>query len=106
MTENIREFELLLGHAALRLWPEFPREVQEDYLKQRYLLIPQYETTWQFFCTTDTRKLHIHPSPQHGVAVRRTQKSFTEMEHEHRGIKYFALFVLVEPNGTGERGSD
>ena len=29
MTENIRVFELLLRHAALRLWPEFPREVQE-----------------------------------------------------------------------------
>ena len=29
MTEDIREFELLLGHAALRLWPELPREVQE-----------------------------------------------------------------------------
>ena len=29
MTETVREFELLLGHAALRLWPELPREVQE-----------------------------------------------------------------------------
>lgn len=29
MTENVPEFELLLGHAALRLWPELPREVQE-----------------------------------------------------------------------------
>jgi hypothetical protein len=29
MTEYLKEFERLLGHAALRLWPELPREVQE-----------------------------------------------------------------------------
>jgi hypothetical protein len=104
MTEKIREFELLLGHAALRLWPEFPREVQERLFETAVPL--------------DTKPLGsfpARPTPENctstqaysmGLAVRRTQKSFTEMEHEHRGIKYFALFVLVEPNGTGERGSD
>jgi hypothetical protein len=29
MNDTIREFEQLLGHAALGLWSEFPREVQE-----------------------------------------------------------------------------
>jgi hypothetical protein len=29
MSESLSEFERLLGHAALRLWPELPREVQE-----------------------------------------------------------------------------
>lgn len=29
MTENLRELEQFLGHAALLLWPELPREVQE-----------------------------------------------------------------------------
>jgi hypothetical protein len=30
MSENLSEFERLLGHAALRLWSELPREVQEN----------------------------------------------------------------------------
>jgi len=30
MSENLGEFERLLGHAALRLWSELPREVQEN----------------------------------------------------------------------------
>jgi len=29
MSENLGEFERLLGHAALRLWSELPREVQD-----------------------------------------------------------------------------
>jgi hypothetical protein len=29
MSENLSAFERLLGHAALQLWPELPREVQE-----------------------------------------------------------------------------
>ena len=29
MSENPSDFERLLGHAALRLWSELPREVQE-----------------------------------------------------------------------------
>jgi hypothetical protein len=30
MSENLSEFERLLGQAALRLWPELPRDVQEN----------------------------------------------------------------------------
>lgn len=30
MNENLAEFERLLGRAALQLWPELPREVQEQ----------------------------------------------------------------------------
>jgi hypothetical protein len=29
MSEILSEFERLLGHAAPRLWPELPRDVQE-----------------------------------------------------------------------------
>jgi len=29
MSENPSDFERLIGHAALRLWSELPREVQE-----------------------------------------------------------------------------
>jgi hypothetical protein len=30
MIENLSEFERLLGHAALQLWPELPRQVQRE----------------------------------------------------------------------------
>ena len=29
MSDTAGEFERLLGHAALRLWPDLPRDVQE-----------------------------------------------------------------------------
>ena len=29
MNDTISEFERLLGHAALKLWPDLPRDVQE-----------------------------------------------------------------------------
>jgi hypothetical protein len=29
MNDNAREFERLLGHAALKLWPDLPRDVRE-----------------------------------------------------------------------------
>jgi hypothetical protein len=29
MRETVNEFERLLGHAALRLWSDLPRDVQE-----------------------------------------------------------------------------
>jgi hypothetical protein len=29
MNDTAREFERLLGHAALKLWPDLPRDVQE-----------------------------------------------------------------------------
>ena len=40
MTEYIKEFERLLGHAALRLWPELPREVQEKLFETAVPLDP------------------------------------------------------------------
>jgi hypothetical protein len=29
MSDIVREFERLLGHAALKLWPDLPRDVQQ-----------------------------------------------------------------------------
>jgi hypothetical protein len=40
MSENLGEFERLLGHAALRLWSELPREVQENLFETAVPLDP------------------------------------------------------------------
>ena len=38
MSEDPSDFERLLGHAALRLWSELPREVQEKLFEYRLIL--------------------------------------------------------------------
>jgi hypothetical protein len=56
MSESLSEFERLLGHAALRLWSELPREVQEKPLETAVPLDPvirnrfaiKAEPEWQF----------------------------------------------------------
>jgi len=40
MSENLGEFERLLGYAALRLWSELPREVQENLFETAVPLDP------------------------------------------------------------------
>ena len=40
MSVNLGEFERLLGHAALRLWSELPREVQEKLFETAVPLDP------------------------------------------------------------------
>ena len=40
MSENLGEFERLLGHAALRFWSELPREVQENLFETAVRLDP------------------------------------------------------------------
>jgi hypothetical protein len=40
MSENLGEFERLLGRAALRLWSELPREVQENLFERAVPLDP------------------------------------------------------------------
>jgi hypothetical protein len=40
MSERPTEFEQLLGHAALRLWSELPREVQEKLFETAVPLDP------------------------------------------------------------------
>ena len=52
MSENLGEFERLLGHAALRLWSELPREVQENLFETAVPLDPVIRNGWRFFFTT------------------------------------------------------
>jgi hypothetical protein len=40
MSESPSEFEQMLGHAALRLWSELPREVQEKLFETAVPLDP------------------------------------------------------------------
>jgi hypothetical protein len=40
MSGTVREFERLLGSAALRLWPDLPRDVQEKLFETAVPLDP------------------------------------------------------------------
>ena len=49
MSENLREFEQLLGLAALRFWPELPREVQEKLFETAVPLDPMVRNRLAIF---------------------------------------------------------
>ena len=49
MNERPTEFEQLLGHAALRLWSELPREVQEKLFETAATLDPVIRTRLAIF---------------------------------------------------------
>jgi hypothetical protein len=40
MNDIVSEFERLLGHAALKLWPDLPRDVQEQLFETAVPLDP------------------------------------------------------------------
>jgi len=49
MSENPSDFERLLGHAALRLWSELPREVQEKLFETAVPLDPSIRNRLAIF---------------------------------------------------------
>ena len=49
MNERPTEFEQLLGHAALRVWSELPREVQEKLFETAATLDPVIRTRLAIF---------------------------------------------------------
>jgi hypothetical protein len=44
MSDIASEFERLLGHAALKLWPDLPRDVQQLLFETAFPSIQQFET--------------------------------------------------------------
>jgi hypothetical protein len=56
MSENLREFEQLLGLAALRLWPELPREVQEKLFETAAPLDPVIRNRLAIFSSRSASK--------------------------------------------------
>jgi hypothetical protein len=63
MTEIVREFELLLGHAALRLWSELPREVQEKLFETAVPLDPAIRNRMAIFLHDRHPKTAHPPKP-------------------------------------------
>jgi len=52
MSENLSEFERLLGHAALRLWSELPRKVQEKLFETAVPFDPMIRNRLAIFLQT------------------------------------------------------
>jgi hypothetical protein len=63
MTEIVREFELLLGHAALRLWSELPRDVQEKLFETAVPLDPAIRNRMAIFLHDRHPKTAHPPKP-------------------------------------------
>jgi hypothetical protein len=63
MSESLREFERLLGHAALRLWSELPREVQEKLFETAVPLDPVIRNRLAIFLHTRHPRTVYPPKP-------------------------------------------
>jgi hypothetical protein len=63
MTETVGEFERLLGHAALRLWSELPREVQEKLFETAVPLDPAIRNRMAIFLHDRHPKTAHPPKP-------------------------------------------
>ena len=61
------EFERLLGHAALQLWPDLPREVQETLFEAAAPMDPEIRNRLATFLH-DHHPRTAHPSKPNGIA--------------------------------------
>jgi hypothetical protein len=62
MNNSTHEFERLLSKAALVLWTDFPRDVQESLFETAVAGEVIIRTIWLRTCTTTIRKRLIHQS--------------------------------------------
>ena len=67
MNETISEFERLLGKAALQLWSELPREVQESLFETAVPLDPIVRNRLAIFLH-DRHPRTAHPAQPTGLA--------------------------------------
>jgi hypothetical protein len=60
MNNLSNEFELLLGHAAFKLWPDLPRDMQEKLFEAAVPNNPllRYSIASPYFFMTIIRELH------------------------------------------------
>jgi len=63
MSEDPGEFERLLGHAALRLWSELPREVQEKLFETAVPLDPMVRNRLAIFLHDRHPRMAHPPKP-------------------------------------------
>ena len=63
MSGTVREFERLLGNAALRLWPDLPRDVQEKLFETAVPLDPAIRNRLAIFLHDRHPKTAHPPKP-------------------------------------------
>jgi hypothetical protein len=88
MNDTVGEFERLLGHAALKLWPDLPRDVQELLFETAVPIDPTIRNRLAVF-------LHDrHPRTAH--PPKPTQLAVTERDHGFGAIHWVArAFAMV-----------
>jgi hypothetical protein len=64
MSGTVSEFERLLGHAALRLWPDLPRDVQEKLFETAVPLDPAIRNRLAIFLHDRHPKTAHPPKPK------------------------------------------
>ena len=64
MSGTVREFERLLGNAALRLWPDLPRDVQEKLFETAVPLDPAIRNRLAIFLHDRHPKTAHPPKPK------------------------------------------
>ena len=63
MSGTVREFERLLGNAALRVWPDLPRDVQEKLFETAVPLDPAIRNRLAIFLHDRHPKTAHPPKP-------------------------------------------
>ena len=63
MSGTVREFERLVGNAALRLWPDLPRDVQEKLFETAVPLDPAIRNRLAIFLHDRHPKTAHPPKP-------------------------------------------
>src|SRR5260370_33397437 len=63
MNNLSREFELLLGHAAFKLWPDLPRDMQEKLFETAVPDNPLLRETFAIFLHTHHPRTAHPPKP-------------------------------------------
>jgi hypothetical protein len=74
MSENLSEFERLLGHAALRLWSELPREVQEKLFETAVPFYPMIRNRLAIFLHDRHPRTAHPPTVVHPPVLAKTEK--------------------------------
>ena len=74
MNERPTEFEQLLGHAALRVWSELPREVQEKLFETAATLDPVIRTRLAIFLHDRHPRTAHPPTVVHPPVPTKTEK--------------------------------
>jgi hypothetical protein len=88
MSETASEFERLLGRAALRLWSDLPRDVQEKLFETAVPLDPGSSKPFS--------DISSRPSSKDGTSPQAQGFGVTERDHGFGGVHWVArTFAMV-----------